>query len=48
MSNITKDTIMETIKGLSEEHQEIILCLADIFNGEEEAILEYCEKEFIN
>lgn len=48
MSNIAKDTIIETIKDLSEEQQEIILYLADIFQGEEETIIEYCKKEFIN
>lgn len=48
MSKITKDTILETLKGLSEEQQEIVLYLADIFEGEEETILEYCKKEFIN
>lgn len=46
MSNVTKDTIVETIKDLPEEQQEIILHLAEIFEGEEETILEYCKKEF--
>lgn len=48
MSKITKDTIMEAIKELTEEEKEIISYLAEIFEGEEEEILEYCKKEFIN
>lgn len=48
MSKITRDTIIETIKELPEEQQEIILYLADIFEGEEETIFEYCKKELIN
>ncbi|MDR3595826.1 hypothetical protein [Clostridium sp.] len=45
MSNITKDTIMETIKGLPEEQQEIVLHLVEIFEGEEEVINEYVKNE---
>ncbi|MDR3598520.1 hypothetical protein [Clostridium sp.] len=45
MSNVTKDTIKETIKGLPEEQQEIILHLAEIFEGEEETINEYVRNE---
>ncbi|MDR3596582.1 hypothetical protein [Clostridium sp.] len=45
MSNVTKDTIKETIKGLPEEQQEIILHLADIFEGEDEVINEYVKNE---
>jgi hypothetical protein len=48
MSEITKDTIRDTIKGLPEEYQEIILYLSDIFEGEENTILEYCKEEFLN
>jgi hypothetical protein len=48
MNNVTKDTIIETIKVLPEEQQEIILYLTDIFEGEEEAILEYCKNEILN
>jgi hypothetical protein len=48
MSKVTRDTIIETIKELPEEQQEIILYLADIFEGEEETIFEYCKKELIN
>ncbi len=41
MSKVTIDTILETIKKLPEEQQEIILYLTDIFEGEKEAINEY-------
>ncbi|EHJ00521.1 hypothetical protein CDLVIII_3982 [Clostridium sp. DL-VIII] len=39
---------MEIIKGLPEEQQEVILYLSEIFEGEEEAVLEYCRKEFVD
>ncbi|EHI99275.1 MULTISPECIES: hypothetical protein [unclassified Clostridium] len=48
MSKVTRDTIIEAIKELSEEQQEVILYLVDIFEGEEETILEYCKKELVN
>jgi hypothetical protein len=48
MRNVTKDTIMETIKGLPEEQQEIILHLAEIFEGEENTINEYVKNELID
>ncbi len=47
MNKVTIDTILETIKGLPEEQQEIILYLADIFRGEEETINEYVRKELL-
>lgn len=45
MSKVTKDTIIESIKGLPEEQQEIILYITEIFEGEEEAINEFINKE---
>ena len=45
MNNVTKDTIVETMKHLSEEQQEIILHLVEIFKGEEETINEYVKNE---
>ncbi|OOM74469.1 hypothetical protein CLPUN_39220 [Clostridium puniceum] len=48
MSNVTKDTIMETMKGLPEEQQEIILHLTEIFEGEEETINEYIKNELVD
>ena len=48
MSNVTKDTIMKTMKGLPEEQQEIILHLTEIFEGEEETINEYIKNELID
>lgn len=48
MSNITKDTIKETMADLPEEQQEIILYLAEIFEGEEETINEYVKNELID
>lgn len=47
MGNANKDEIIEGTKELTLEQQEIILYLADIFEGEEEIILDYCNKEFI-
>ena len=47
MNKVTIDTILETIKGLPEDQQEIILYLADIFRGEEETINEYVRKELL-
>ena len=41
MKDVTIDTIRDTIKDLPEEDQEIILHLAEIFEGEEENINEY-------
>lgn len=37
----------ETIKDMDIEDQEIILKLADIFEGEEDTIIEYVKKELI-
>ncbi|WP_315074404.1 hypothetical protein [uncultured Clostridium sp.] len=48
MNKVTIDTILETIKGLPEDQQEIILYLTDIFKGEEETINEYVKKELLN
>ena len=48
MNKVTIDTILETIKRLPEEQQEIILYLADIFQGEEETINEYVKKELLS
>ena len=39
--------LYETIKNMDIEHQEIILKLADIFEGEEDTIIEYIKKELI-
>ncbi|CAI3542839.1 Conserved hypothetical protein [Clostridium neonatale] len=39
--------LYETIKNMDIEHQEIILKLADIFEGEEDTIIEYVKKELI-
>ena len=39
--------LYETIKNMDIEHQEIILKLADIFEGEEDTIVEYVKKELI-
>ena len=39
--------LYETIKNMNIEHQEIILKLADIFEGEEDTIIEYVKKELI-
>ncbi len=47
MKNVTIDTIKDTIRCLSEEEQEIILHLTEIFAGEEEAINEYIKNEII-
>ncbi len=47
MDKVTIDTILETIKGLPEEQQEIILYLTDIFKGEEETINEYVKNELL-
>lgn len=46
MGNIIEKTVLETIRGLSEDDQEIVLYLADIFRGEEDALCEYCRNEF--
>lgn len=48
MSNVNIDTIKETIKELSEDDQEIILHLTEIFEGEEEFINEYVKNELID
>ena len=45
MSNITKETIIETMKDLPEDQQEIILYLTEIFKGEEDTINEYVKNE---
>ncbi len=47
MSDITKDTIKETIKDLPEQQQDIIIHLAEVFEGEEETINEYVKRELI-
>jgi len=47
MSNANIDKIKETIKDLSEEDQEIILYLTEIFKGEEDTINEYVKNELI-
>ncbi|VDG74726.1 Uncharacterised protein [Clostridium carnis] len=39
--------LYDTIKNMDIEHQEIILKLADIFEGEEDTIIEYVKKELI-
>ncbi|CAI3541846.1 Conserved hypothetical protein [Clostridium neonatale] len=39
--------LYETIKNMDIEDQEIILKLADIFEGEEDTIVEYVKKELI-
>ncbi|MFT8352463.1 hypothetical protein [Clostridium saccharoperbutylacetonicum] len=48
MKNVTIDTIKDIIRDLPEGEQEVILYLAEIFEGEEDKIIEYCKKEFIN
>ncbi|AGF56865.1 MULTISPECIES: hypothetical protein [Clostridium] len=48
MEDVLKGNIKETIKFLPEEKQKIILRLTEIFEGEEDTILEYCEREFID
>lgn len=48
VTKVTIDTISETIKELPKDEQEIILYLADIFQGVEETINEYVKNEFIN
>jgi len=45
MNDINIDTIRDTIKDFPEETQEIILYLAEIFEGEEETINEYIKNE---
>ncbi|HBJ2623470.1 hypothetical protein HYH43_07005 [Clostridium botulinum] len=47
MSDITMDTIKETIKDLPEQQQDIIIHLAEVFEGEEETINEYVKRELI-
>lgn len=47
MGKVTIGTILETIKGLPEDQQEIILYLTDIFKGEEETINEYVKNELL-
>lgn len=41
MSDVTKNTIKEIMKGRSEEHRKIILYLAELLKGEEDTINEY-------
>lgn len=48
MNKTTNGKLVEMMKDLSEEQQETILYLAEIFEGEEEAVIEYCRKEFID
>lgn len=45
MSKVTKEAIMEATKGLTEEQQEVILYLSEIFEGEEDTINEYVKNE---
>lgn len=45
MSDVNIDKIKETIKDLEEDEQEIILHLAEIFEGEEDTIDEYLKNE---
>jgi hypothetical protein len=45
MSNASIYKIKETIKDLPEDEQEIILCLTEIFPGEEDTINEYFKNE---
>lgn len=45
MSKVTKEAIMEAAKGLTEEQQEVILYLAEIFEGDEDTINEYVKNE---
>lgn len=42
-----KDIIKETIKELPKEKQEIILHLADMFEGEEETINDYVKNKLV-
>ena len=39
--------LYETIKNMDIEDQEIIIKLADIFEGEEDTIVEYVKKELM-
>jgi len=48
MKDVTMETIKDTIKDLSEEEQETILHLTEIFEGEEETINEYVKNELID
>lgn len=45
MSEINIKEVIEMIKDLPEDRQETILCLTQIFKGEEEAINEYIKDE---
>lgn len=47
MEKVTIDILQETVKNLSEEKQEIILHLAEIFKGEEHTINEYVKNEIL-
>lgn len=47
MNELTMDNINETVKILSEEEQEIIEYLSEIFEGEEEKINEYIKNELL-
>ncbi|WP_196244935.1 hypothetical protein [Clostridium beijerinckii] len=48
MKDVTIDTIKDTIRELTEEEQETILHLAEIFEGEEDTINEYVKNELID
>jgi len=48
MNDVNIDTIKDTMKNLPEETQEIILYLAEIFEGEEDSINEYVKNELID
>lgn len=45
MSDVNIDKIKESIKDLEEDEQEIILHLAEIFEGEEDIVNEYLKNE---
>jgi hypothetical protein len=45
MSEINIKEVIETIKDLPEDTQETILCLTQIFKGEEDIINEYIQDE---
>lgn len=47
MNELIVDNINKTVKVLSEEEQEIIEHLSEIFEGEEEKINEYIKNELL-
>ena len=48
MKDVTIETIKDTMKDLTEDEQEVILHLTEIFEGEEETINEYVKDELID